>query len=431
MNALKNRHFLALVSGRFVSNIGDSLYAIAAMWLVFELSGSSFYTGLAGAVVMLPTMFEFLLGPLVDKWPLKPILVHTQWIQAVLLLVIPVGHYVGVLNVWIVIVTMFVVASIEQLSFPAQNATIPKLLPESQLVSGNSLMAFAYQGTDIVFMGAAGLLITMIGAVHVYTINSVTFMIATILFTFISLPKEKKDQEDIHVKENAKSYLQELVEGKDFVMGSLIPKILVPDVIANFLFGMVTAIMPVYANYVGGERYYGYFLAAMSICVLIGSVLANYVTKIPMGWLNIGMFFVAGICWYISYGFAATFPILSVIFFGLAFIPVGITNVVLTSTLQRLIPEDKIGRVFSWYSSIPAALLPLGSLLGGGLASIYGSEVMMAAGGIGFLLTTLYWLINKNLRTLTNPEQISKEDLKLEDNEEKQPVLREQPLNSY
>lgn len=38
LSVLKNKNFLFLILGRLVTNIGDSMYTVAAMWLVFDLS---------------------------------------------------------------------------------------------------------------------------------------------------------------------------------------------------------------------------------------------------------------------------------------------------------------------------------------------------------------------------------------------------------
>ncbi|MGA9230563.1 MAG: MFS transporter, partial [Exiguobacterium oxidotolerans] len=62
---LKNRNFMFLLAGRLVTNIGDSLYYIAAMWLVHDIGQSAFYTGLAGFVILSPKALQFLAGPLV------------------------------------------------------------------------------------------------------------------------------------------------------------------------------------------------------------------------------------------------------------------------------------------------------------------------------------------------------------------------------
>lgn len=42
MGTLKNNNFLFLFLGRIVTNIGDSIYYVAAMWFVFSLGGSAF-----------------------------------------------------------------------------------------------------------------------------------------------------------------------------------------------------------------------------------------------------------------------------------------------------------------------------------------------------------------------------------------------------
>ncbi len=78
---LRNRNFARLLAGRLLDNIGDSVYFVAAMWLVWELSGEEFFTGLAGFLVLEPSGLRFLFGPLVDRWDLRRILVRTQLVQ--------------------------------------------------------------------------------------------------------------------------------------------------------------------------------------------------------------------------------------------------------------------------------------------------------------------------------------------------------------
>ncbi|MFC7188623.1 hypothetical protein ACFQL7_01320 [Halocatena marina] len=48
----RTRQFRRLLVGRAVSILGDGLYSVAAMWLVYDLTGSTMYTGLAGALAL-------------------------------------------------------------------------------------------------------------------------------------------------------------------------------------------------------------------------------------------------------------------------------------------------------------------------------------------------------------------------------------------
>ena len=70
MDILKTE-FPLIIFRRIFTNIGDSLYYVAAMWLVYKLSGNPFYSGLAGFLTLLPSALQFLTGPFVDRWPIK------------------------------------------------------------------------------------------------------------------------------------------------------------------------------------------------------------------------------------------------------------------------------------------------------------------------------------------------------------------------
>lgn len=74
---VRNPWFRRLFVGRIVTNAGDSVYFVAAMWLAFELGGSSFYTGLAGALTLAPRALQYVVGPLVDRRSKRRVLVVT------------------------------------------------------------------------------------------------------------------------------------------------------------------------------------------------------------------------------------------------------------------------------------------------------------------------------------------------------------------
>ncbi|WP_308737383.1 hypothetical protein [Paenibacillus sp. PCH8] len=71
MEIFKNKNFTLMFFGRILTNIGDSLYAVSAMWLVYNLGGSSFYTGLAGFLSILPKIIQLLSGPMIDRIPIR------------------------------------------------------------------------------------------------------------------------------------------------------------------------------------------------------------------------------------------------------------------------------------------------------------------------------------------------------------------------
>lgn len=407
---LKNSNFSYLFWGRIVTNMGDSLYNVAAMWLVYEMTNSPLYTGIAGALIMIPQVLEFLVGPLVDRWKLRSILISTQLLQGGLILLIPISYYLGFSNVWFVMFIMFGVVAIEQFVYPAQSAMIPKVLNKGDLPEANSLMSIAYKGADFVLTAIAGIVIVKIGAINIFLINTVTFLLAVMLFKNIKYHENKERIIEDHpsIKSGFQMYKKELLEGFTFVKNSSILQFIVPLIVANFVFGMVNAILPAYADFRGGERYYGYYLASLSIGMLIGSLVAMYFKKIPLGRVIILSFLLSSVAWGGSAFIGSS--LLSIILFGISTIGIGIANILIFSMIQALLPEDMMGRVFSFISSIATILLPLGSFLGGYLATIIGSEYIFAGGSLLCLFIVFYWSSNRPLRSLPPYMEINAEN---------------------
>ncbi|WP_373285580.1 MFS transporter [Paraliobacillus quinghaiensis] len=402
MSVFKNKNFLFLFLGRLVSNAGDSLYAVAAMWLVYDLGGSAFYTGLAGFLTLLPQSLQFLAGPLVDRWQLKWTLVISQLIEFFLIIIIPICYYLGLLNVSVVLTVMPLATLVNQVAYPAQSASLPRILSKDQLVKGNSAFSFAYQGVDLTFNALAGVLVALVGAVSLYIIDSITFLIAALLFLSLNVPqKEKKlnKKSKKSFKQVMSTYVDEIKEGISFIRGSLLEKIILGSVVANFAVGMTIAVLPVLADTLGGSDIYGYYLAALSAGSLLGALSASWAEKFPLGRFAIVSFSIGSALWVLSS--IAPWTALSIALFGIAWIPIGMTNVLFAALLQTTIPENLLGRVFSVLMSINTIAMPIGSLIGGTLTELIGSQIVFGTTALGIAVVPIYWFFfNKDLRDL-------------------------------
>ncbi len=404
---LRNRDFTRLFLGRLVTNAGDSMYFIAAMWLVYRLSGSPFYSGLAGSLTLLPMSLQALTGPLVDRWPLRRVLVGTQVIQGVLVLVIPVADWLGVLTYWHVLLIMPIVSMLNQFVYPAQNAALPRLVDGDELVSANSALSVAYQGVDMAFNGLAGVLVALVGAVSLYLLDSVTFAAATLLFATIRLPplggdgsntggesdtdaggeRTKTDAPD-EADSALASYLSELREGINYVRGTVLMPMLATSLVANCTLGGVEAVLPAFADSMGGSTTYGLLTASISGGVLVGALGASWFEDLPYGTLAIGGFGLGACCWFAA--LLSPWPVGRFGLLFLAFVPIGVTNVISSALFQRLVPDAMLGRVTSVMGSASTLMMPLGALGGGALATTVGPISVMAIGGAGLLFIAVY-----------------------------------------
>ncbi|MFZ3579436.1 MFS transporter [Virgibacillus sp. DJP39] len=418
MDLLKNKNFLFLLLGRIITNIGDSIYYVAAMWLVYSLGGSAFYSGLAGFLTLVPVALQFVTGPFVDRWPVKRTLVITQVLQAILILIIPIAYYYDVLTVQIVLVVMPIVSFIEQFAYPSQSKALPIILTKKQLVKGNSYFSFAYQGIDMVFNALSGLLVAFVGAITLFLVDSLTFVIATVLFSLLKIPHtdESKVPSEKGIKKGIANYLEDLKEGFSIVFGSLMATFLLGSIVANFAIGGALAILPAFADQHGGAEIYGFYLAAMSIGGLIGALLATWMGKFRLGIFAIIAFLIASICWVLSAIVPWTF--IGIILYGMAWIPIGGTNVIFAAALQTIIPNRVLGRVGSVSASMGTIAMPIGSLAGGYFATVSNPTLIFALTGIGILFIPVVWLLHPRLRSLPKAEELSPEIFGLDFSEE-------------
>ncbi|PGT66727.1 MFS transporter [Bacillus cereus] len=401
MDILKNRNFLLLFLGRIFTNIGDSLYYVAAMWLVYKLSGNPFYSGLAGFLTLLPSALQFLTGPFVDRWSIKNTLVITQVLQCMLILIIPITHYFDLLTVQLLLIIMPIVAFIEQFAYPAQSKALPLLLHKTQLLKGNSLFSFAYQGIDLICTTLSGILVALLGAITLYVIDSITFAITALLFFSLKMPKQAETNTSLSTKQ----YFSDLKEGFSIVFRSLMGVFLIGSVVANFSIGMTMAILPSFADSLEGVKSYGFFLAAISAGSLIGALFSSWVGKRNVGRVSIIGFATGAIFWFLST--IVPFQWLSILLFGLAWIPIGATNILFATISQIVIPNQYIGRINSVMRSMGTIAMPFGSLIGGYAANVFSSQLIFALASIGILFISLVWLLHPKLRALPKSDEIT------------------------
>ncbi|WP_139693384.1 MFS transporter [Sporolactobacillus terrae] len=403
----RNRNFSILFIGRLITNIGDSMYYIAAMWLVYKLGGSAFYSGLAGFLTMLPQSLQFIAGPIVDRCSIRKLLIVTQVLQAILLSLIPIAYYWHMLSVTLVLIVMPLAACLNQVSFPAESALIPQILSKALRVRANSLMAVAQQGTDAAFNAISGALVALVGAIALYSADILTFFIAALLFSALKLHHAPLDQKTLSLKEQANHYFIDLREGFQLVFHSFLAKILVASAITNFVFGAMMASLPAYSDTIGGAKTYGLLLAGMSIGSLIGAGSAGLFERFAFGHLMIAGYTLGFLCWLTS----LFVPVLSlkIILFSSSMIPIGLTNVLSFAMMQNIIPQHLMARSISVVASISSCIMPIGSLIGGALSALLGARLVFASASISLLFLALYIFIVPILRRIPAIHQVQPE----------------------
>ncbi|WP_254863899.1 MFS transporter [Halovivax gelatinilyticus] len=393
----RNTDFLRYFFGTFVSNAGDSLYAVATLWLVFDLSGSTFLTGVASSLLLLPYLLQIVAGPVVDRLPLKAVLVGSQVVQGVVVLVFPLTAYTGHLTVWLILVTIPALAMMTLVTSPVQAALVPRIVADEQLSRSNSALATVTLGLDMLFDALGGLFIAVFGVTTLFLLDSITFAVASVLFLGMTVPSVDGGGEPAP-ESPLTTYVDDLRAGIDRLRGTLFVPLLLTSAVVNFAVGVTLAILPAFGDSLGGPALYGLLLGALGVGRLLGSIAAPFFSRVAYGRFVVIAFSLAALCWASSV--AVSSPALTLVLFGLAWIPSGI-NGVLTETLnQRVFPKPVLGRIAAIKGTAATATLPLGSLVGGLVAGSLGVATTMGLAAFGFGFVAGYVAIRPSLRTL-------------------------------
>lgn len=398
-----NVTFLRLFGGRVVTNVGDSLYYVATMWLVFELTGSTLFTGLAGFFTRVPSSLQFLFGPLADRYELRRLLVSTQVVQGVAVLLVPLAAAAGVLSVWLLILLVPLLGFLNQVVYPAQSAALPAVTDgDDELVRANSLFAATGQGTDVVFNAVGGGVIAAVGPISLFLVDSATFGLAVLLFWGVSVERATASSDDGDGEETlaaaARAYADDIRTSIDYVRGSTLTKMYGAATVANFGSGAVFAVLPAYADGVGGAEAYGYLLSAIALGTLVGALGASFVDDYPYGGIVIVGNVVSALA-FAAVVVVSSLPVVLVLAF-VGTVPIGVNNVVVSSIVQSAVDSEVLGRVVAVLQSVTTAAMPVGNLAGGAVGSVRSPvDVVLLLATIQALVAVAY-LIDSELRTI-------------------------------
>lgn len=404
---IKNKDFYVLLLGRLITNFGDSLYAIASTLLVYKMSGSTMYSGITLFLTSSTAIVQLLLSPILDKINMKKFLILSQFFQAVLILIIPFLYKFGKLSVYHIMIIMPIISLINQLVYPGQVSLLPKILSEKELVTGNSLMTMAYQGSNAIFDTLAGFIISMCGFMTAFFADSIIFILTGILFCFLSKKLSHSQKREEKSKENLiKNHFKSLKDGIYLFKDSRIFALVFGIVFINFSATSISAVLPAFAQ---NEIFYSLMLAGMGAGLLLGSLFAGFpkLKEISLGKLYIYGMMIVALAWILFSNFQNNIKI-GVFLYGLGWFVVGVVNVYAQTMVQIIVPSEKIGSAMGAMVGISTFMAPLGALFGGFLGEYLSSSKAIFIGSFIIFLVVIFWALNKNIRKLPSVNEFNK-----------------------
>jgi MFS family permease len=164
---------LWLCGGAFF--IGNGMQAMAAAWLMVELSGSSFLAALVQTAVFLPMFVLALpagvLADTTDRRRLILISLVAQLVASALLAALALGHWAGPGSVLFLV---FVCGCCMAMLTPAWNSYVVDPVPREEWPQAITVISIAYNAARAVGPTLAGIMFTRLGAGWVFAVTVLT-----------------------------------------------------------------------------------------------------------------------------------------------------------------------------------------------------------------------------------------------------------------
>jgi hypothetical protein len=175
---LANGPLTRLLGGEFVSAIGDWLYIVALLVVIYRESGSPLVLGVFGAARVVPyIVLSIPAGIAADRYDRRLILLITDLARGAAMLAMAIVVATGG-PVWMLVVLSIVAACFSTFFYPAIGGYIPNLaLDERQLGPANSAWASLDNLGFVVGPVLGGILVASGGVTFAFVINAITFVV--------------------------------------------------------------------------------------------------------------------------------------------------------------------------------------------------------------------------------------------------------------
>lgn len=242
------RNFMILMVGVFVNSIGSGIYLVAGMLLVLELSGSVFYSGLAMFAISLAGVLGFLIAPFANYSKYKNGLIYSNLIKAIMLFTIPVINYAVGLDVWYVILLLFISSLFTQYTYPIESTILPIIVEEDNVIEANSYLQTIREAMDIVFIASAGIIVMFVGSVQAIMITAICVLLVSFLYMLFNFKQSIYSKKKASLLKSATSnYIEDLKGGFGYIQNTIIPKMMFAVIFVNMTMAIMTTNMPAFA----------------------------------------------------------------------------------------------------------------------------------------------------------------------------------------
>ena len=372
MHILRNKNVVILLSGQFISRIGNNLFSLALYWYVLSETHSRSALGFVGALASLATAVGLISGVFVDRWDRRRTMIGSDILRGTLALVLAVFALLHRSPVVLIASIILCIQAVGTFFSPAENSMLPQLVRGEELAEANGVNASVSSASSMIGLGLGGALLAFAGPIILFVANAVSFGVSVFSLLFLKAPlgdvQNRRPQQTL--KQTIITLWNELADGYRLLLGMpFLRKIIPLAAMANFFLTPLEVLDVAWVRQVlhQGAFVYGLFGVALVVGSLAGGLMAGPISRrfvhrnvVLSGIALEGMIVMA----FSQIPFAIP-DLIMFMFLGATF---SVLNSIGLTMIQQAIPDGYFGRILGPLVALNTALRPIGILLSGLIA---------------------------------------------------------------
>ena len=374
------RPFHLLLLALATSALGDWLYNVALLALVFGRTGSATWVALTTAARVLPVV---VLGPLggvlADRHDRRTLMIGADVVRVALMVALAVVAATG-LPILLAPVLAALATAASTVTSPSVGASTARLVEDEELQRANALRAAIGQGAIVAGPALGAVVLALAGPAVAILLNATTFAVSAA--AVLAIGRNDAFQPRARAEGDLPSFLSEIRAGARALRGAPTAiRLVAADVLCSGVYGLLTVLLVLVGRQVGaGAGGYGILLGGFGAGGLVGAAILSRADA-PATWrrtLAVALLLVAASMAALGQSTSLVQALVLAVLGGGGMIA---GEVLSETALPRLVDDEVLGRAYGLAVPVSLGGIVVGSLAAGPLVSLLGLHGAFAAAG--------------------------------------------------
>lgn len=374
-------NFWRLWTSSGLSNLSDGILKIALPLIAIQYTQSpTLIAGLAIAERLPWLLFALQAGAISDRHDRRRIMVGANVARALVLAVVATGLAVDVGQIWVLYLAALMLGVAETLYDTSAQSILPQVVDRKLLSRANGRL-YSVELTANEFIGPPlGGFLVAVGAALALATSSVVWLVAAAVLLLLAGSYRTEHDGSTTIRADIAEGMRFLIRHRVLRAMAVLTGLGNLGVSAMFAVFVLYAVGPSSAMGLS-EPAFGVLLASLAVGALLGTFVAEPAERWWGRQMSLIAMLVAGGVMLATPAFTSSAWVIAA-----AFLVGGITvvmgNVVMVSLRQRVTPDRLLGRVNSAYRLVAWGTMPVGALLGGVVAAVFGLPVLFVVAAL-------------------------------------------------